>query len=464
MELVTARILTSGEGRPRVHPEQVIDHPELGLLAVTDAPGGRAGQALPAKRIALEAVFNHIRKHKDVLDRFREQPTSELRSRILELVEEGFTRAAQELYAFARRYDDLRVTLDVVLLLGHEAFVGHVGDGRVLLVRRGLVHQLTVDHTQAEASPSEAVPSEDGGASSTGNRASVRCLGPSPTVRVESMTMEVVAGDRFVVTTPHLYASLSSSDIQSALIYEHLKNLPAAIPGLAPKRALALAAAQIGGGAPSGADAGRRRLALLAPMPLFTHCSERELREIASSTTPRRFHKGQSLFREGDPGTELFLLISGTVDIERGGSRIVTLQPGSNFGEMAMLDEPTRSAGAIAAEDCELLVISREAFFAMLRSNPMLAVKILWNMLLSLSANLRRTSARLSEVTDPTASMVPHEDEDSVNLLGDTFELGDLEEEDDASEIVGLETLDELNALEEEAYFDEDDDSEEEEA
>lgn len=446
--MVTAKILTSGSGSPSVHADQVIVHPELGMLAVADAPGGRAGQALPAKRIALEAVYNHIHKHRDVLERFRAEPSSEVRSRILELVEEGFTRAAQEMFAFARRYPDLRITLDVLLLLGHEAFVGHVGDGRVLLVRRGLVHQLTVDHTQDDApTASEDVPSVKSERTKKAIRTKVRALGPTPNIRVESMTMEVVAGDRFVVTTPHLYTALSGTDIQSALIYEHLKNLTAAIPGLAPQRALALAAAQIGGGAPSGADAGQRRLALLAPMPLFTHCSERELREIASSTTPRRFAKGHMLFREGDPGTELFLLISGSIDIVRDDSRIVTLKPGSNFGEMAMLDEPTRSAGAVAAEDAELLVISREAFFAMLRSNPMLAVKILWNMLLSLSANLRRTSAALALLSAPSQIAAPAEE--IVDLLNSL----DFPDQDD-DEIVGLETLDQLDALEEEAYFD----------
>ena len=147
MDLLTARVLTSGQGMPPVHAEQVIEHADLGLLAVADAPSGRAGQALPAKRIALDAVATHIRKHKDVIDQFRESPAPDLRLRLLEIVEESFTRAAQELYAFARRYENLRITLDVVLLVGQEAFVGHVGDGRVLLVRgRKAARRLLVDN------------------------------------------------------------------------------------------------------------------------------------------------------------------------------------------------------------------------------------------------------------------------------------------------------------------------------
>ena len=52
------------------------------------------------------------------------------------------------------------------------------------------------------------------------------------------------------------------------------------------------------------------------------------------------------------------------------------------------------------------MVIPRDAFFAMLQGNPMLAVKILWNMLLRLSANLRATSQQLADLRtrsdDPT--------------------------------------------------------------
>jgi CRP-like cAMP-binding protein len=133
-------------------------------------------------------------------------------------------------------------------------------------------------------------------------------------------------------------------------------------------------------------------------MPLFAHCTEKELRAVAQATRPRTLSAGTVLFEQGQPGTELFLVISGAIDIVKGERTIVTLGPGSTFGEMAMLDEPHRSATARIARDAELMVIPRDAFFAMLKGNPMLAVKVLWNMLLRLSSNLRTTSARLAEL------------------------------------------------------------------
>jgi CRP-like cAMP-binding protein len=136
---------------------------------------------------------------------------------------------------------------------------------------------------------------------------------------------------------------------------------------------------------------------MLAPMGLFQHCSELELRAVAAATVPRRYPSGAELFRAGAHGTELFLLIQGEVDIEGDEGVLVTLPPGTAFGEMALLDSPTRSATARARGEVEALVIPRDAFFQLLRGNPPLAVKILWNMLLRLSANLRRTSGDLAE-------------------------------------------------------------------
>lgn len=402
MQLVTSSVFSPGTAKGGAYMDQILLLPRHGLLAVADAgdagPEGRAGL-----RIALDAIRGHVERNEDILERFRRNPTSDLRDRILGIIDEGFTRASRELYAFARRYPGLRLSLDVALLLEHEAFVGHVGDGRVYLVRRGLVHQLTVDHDRGTgAAPEDGAPRPK---SRSGKQ--IRALGPEPKVRVESLCMELSPGDRFVVTSAHLYQAVPDGPLHQRLVGEPLDGLGPSLTRIVGSKPLVAAAAQLGGGEATGAGAGRSRLAILAPMPLFAHCSERELRLIASATTPRRFSPGTVLFRKAEPGNELFLVISGAIRIEVDGKPIVTLGPGSNFGEMAMLDEPRRSADAIAIEDTECMVITREAFFALLKGNPKLAVKILWNLLLRLSARLRSTSDRLTELTELTETDPP---------------------------------------------------------
>jgi len=397
MDLVTSSVYAPGATPGAAFLDQILILPRFGLLAVADAPvgkdDGRAGV-----RIALDAVRNHVERNEDILKRFRRHPSDDLRERLLQIVEECFGRAAQEVFAFARRREGLVVTLDLVLLVEHEAFVGHVGDGRVYLVRRGLLHQLTVDHARSEEAEVFDGEEQVGEVVDAGDRHFTRMLGPHPRVRVESLCTELNPSDRFVVTTAHMHRAIPESVLNRHLIAESLDALGPALARRAGSSPLIAAAAQAGDGDPSRPDSARDRLAKLEPMPMFTHCTERELRTVAAATRPRRAAEGTRIFTEGDPGTEVYLLITGEVRIERGGHHMITLGDGSNFGEMAMLDEPLRSATATAATDCELLVIPRDAFFAMLRGNPMLAVKILWNMLLRLSANLRQTSARLAEL------------------------------------------------------------------
>jgi hypothetical protein len=387
MELVTSSVFAPGEGAASVHMDQILVLPRLGLLAVANSPTNTGQEGRAGMRMATETVRTHIERNEDVLARFQRNPTPELRKRILSVIEEGFARAAQEIFAFARRRPDVTVTLDVTLLLGSEAFIGHIGDGRVYLVRRGLVHQLTVDHDPGDDAD---VFGED--------RRRARAMGPEPHVRVESLCMELAPEDRFIVSSAHMVRAIPESILHTRLTSEHLDALAPALSADASGSPLLAACAQLGSGEPFTPDSAQSRLAILAPMPMFAHCNERELRTVAQSTRPRTFVRGATIFEQGQPGMELYLVISGAIDIVKDGRTIVTLGPGSNFGEMAMLDEPSRSASARCAADAELMVIPRDAFFAMLKGNPMLAVKVLWNMLLRLSSNLRQTSARLAEL------------------------------------------------------------------
>ena len=393
MDLVTASVLSPSDGEHRAPHARTLINPTLGLFAVAGVPG-HAAEGSGAAGLALETVQNHVARNQDVLDRFRTAPTPQLRAQVLTVIEDAFTRAAQEIFAFARRHHGASVELDVLLLLQSEAFIGHLGRGRVYLVRRGLVHQLTVDHqaTPREellGTPREPLPST--------------ALGPEPRVRIESLCIESARDDRFALVSSGTLHTLGEARLHDRLpavaldrLGDSLTALPPAGPGMEGGAPVAGVFVQLGGGSAFTADGAQARLAALAPIPLFAHCNEEELRLIAQATRPHRFPPEAIIFDQGDLGTELFLVVSGTVEIVKDGRSIVTIGPGSHFGEMALLDEPRRSATVVAVEPAELLVISRDAFFTLLQSNAMLAVKVLWNLTLRLSANLRSTSAKVA--------------------------------------------------------------------
>jgi CRP-like cAMP-binding protein len=105
---------------------------------------------------------------------------------------------------------------------------------------------------------------------------------------------------------------------------------------------------------------------------------------------------GQTVFREGDPGSEMYIIESGSIDIlriDRGKTPLATLEAGDFFGEMAVLEDQPRFATAIATQPTRLLKIDRAAFTGVLSSNVEIAVRIMRK----LTARLRRAEQRASD-------------------------------------------------------------------
>jgi len=105
---------------------------------------------------------------------------------------------------------------------------------------------------------------------------------------------------------------------------------------------------------------------------------------------------GAAAFSEGEAGSTMFIIESGTIDIvraERGAEPMATLEAGDFFGEMAMLEDQPRFASAIARTDCRLLQIERAQFADVLRTNVEIAVRIMRKQ----TNRLRRAEQRAQE-------------------------------------------------------------------
>jgi len=105
------------------------------------------------------------------------------------------------------------------------------------------------------------------------------------------------------------------------------------------------------------------------------------------------------IFREGEPGRHMFVILDGQVEIrKRTGEKttrtMITLKQGDIFGEMAVVEGKGRSATAIAASDCRLLRLDEEAFYDLVKKNPDFAVK----MIKTLSSRLRSADTLIEEV------------------------------------------------------------------
>ena len=115
---------------------------------------------------------------------------------------------------------------------------------------------------------------------------------------------------------------------------------------------------------------------------LFRGLPRETLARIASLATRRAYEKDAVIFMRGDPGDSLCGVATGRVRISssgRGGKEVFLniMEPGDAFGEIALLDGSPRTATATAMARTELIVIPREAFSALVQSQPQLAAHLI---------------------------------------------------------------------------------------
>ncbi|HEU4624770.1 MAG TPA: Crp/Fnr family transcriptional regulator [Steroidobacteraceae bacterium] len=111
---------------------------------------------------------------------------------------------------------------------------------------------------------------------------------------------------------------------------------------------------------------------------LFRGLPQKTIDRVAALATRRIYDEGAIIFMRGDPGDSLCGVVTGRVRISasRAGGKEVFLnimEPGDAFGEIALLDGSPRTATATAMARTELMIIARDAFFALLRTEPQLA-------------------------------------------------------------------------------------------
>jgi CRP-like cAMP-binding protein len=115
---------------------------------------------------------------------------------------------------------------------------------------------------------------------------------------------------------------------------------------------------------------------LLRSVPLFEHCSRRDLGKIAAITEEVAVEDGKVLITEGDRGREFFVIISGEVEVRRRGRKVAALGPGTYFGEIALLSQRPRTATVTAVTPLRVLVIADQAFVDLLDEIPELWLKV----------------------------------------------------------------------------------------
>ena len=108
----------------------------------------------------------------------------------------------------------------------------------------------------------------------------------------------------------------------------------------------------------------------LRSVSLFSDLRQRELEQVAQLADEVDLPEGHVLMREGERGSQMFVIASGEARVEHGGRQIAVLGPGAVLGEMALIAEGPRVATATLTKPAHLFVLAHREFHSLMEDIP----------------------------------------------------------------------------------------------
>lgn len=134
--------------------------------------------------------------------------------------------------------------------------------------------------------------------------------------------------------------------------------------------------------------------------PLFSALNDEEAASLRASMTQVKVSKGHTLFKEGDEGDRLYVVLEGklklgTTSIDGRENLLSILGPGEMFGELSLFDPEPRTATATAVTDAKLLALAHDQVIGLITRHPQASLEL-----------LRRLAQRLRKSNEILADLV----------------------------------------------------------
>jgi serine/threonine protein phosphatase PrpC len=404
-------------GRQRTHNEDnfLIDK-KLRLFMVADGMGGHAAGEV-ASSIAVHEIRDAIYQNRDLIDRYRVDDPSVQPIEILQVLEHAIQAACTTVFNRAQAEQDKRgmgTTASVLLIAGApdhlRGFIAHVGDSRVYLARQSQCHQLTEDHSLMNELVRRGKLKRDQIDNSPYKQfknAVTRAVGVYASVEVDTFDFDILPGDRFLLSSDGLYVYLDDATLPDLLSDGEVKDVPAKLIDIANAGGghdnITGIVIRVGDDTASTTDQPGKavevslKLEVLKGMQMFRYLSYKELVRVMNITETADLEADQVVFKEGEQGDAMYVVMSGAVRLSKAGVAVAELGKGQHFGEMSLVDRSVRSLTATASEPARVAVVKRKDFYDIIKKEPQLAVKLLWSFVQVLGARLRKTTSDLSD-------------------------------------------------------------------
>jgi len=379
--------LTDSGRRCGVNEDVLFADDELGLYIVCDGMGGHAAGEAAAK-IAVESVVSFLEERFEEINQaavsFKPVP------RIVSLVREAIQYACRNVYSWTDEKKSAKgsgTTLTLLLIYGRYAVVGHVGDSRLYLLRSGTIHQLTHDHTMIQDMIDRGGLPPEAARNHPMAHVLCRAVGVMESVQVDTLNLEILPADKFLLCTDGISSVLSDRDLETLLIRHQSAEAPHKLleAALSAKSLDNLSALVVEVTTPEQeliaeqqrAKETQLKISMLTNMYLFRELSLQEIVRFVNLSEVVISKKGQCLFKEGQHDNSLYVILQGKLQVISGNTVVAELGPGSHVGEMAWLTGEPRSASVTVIESGKLLRIKGEEFEALVYAEPVTGVRLL---------------------------------------------------------------------------------------
>ncbi|WP_199350931.1 cyclic nucleotide-binding domain-containing protein [Haliangium ochraceum] len=399
-------------GRTRSQNEDffLIDD-QLGFYIVCDGMGGHASGEV-ASELTASTIADELREHAALLQRYAFDPSLELRRRMREVLDGAVQRACREVWTqgSAQQGADaergMGTTLSMLVVCGRFAFVVHVGDSRIYLVRGGAMHQLTEDHSLVNEMLKKGLIADDRVESYPFANFVTRAVGIQPEVEPDILHLELMNGDTFLLCSDGLTKHAKNSELLDVIHTNELDELPDVLVFMANEAGGEdnITAVVIGVGRDATTqtlqhtDLVARKIEMLVKLPLFSSFDYTEMVKLLEIIDTRSVAARDVIIREGESGDAMYIMLTGSAGVYKQEQLINELGPSDFFGELSLIDDTPRSATVVAREPSTLLIIERKRLFALLEKAPKMAARLYWSFLRRMSMQIRNKDNQLYQL------------------------------------------------------------------
>lgn len=380
---------------------------ENGLFVIADGIGGKV-EGAKASRMFVDRLQEDATRFARLLAASDPIDNDDHRRRIFDFLVRRVDRANREIF---EQGDGRMGTTCEVLLMGEEvAFVAHVGDSRVYLLRDGEIFQLTSDHTFAEEMKRRRRELEQAGEAADEKfgryeHVLTRSIGGQPAVEIDTLFVDLQPGDEFILCSDGVSDVVGPGEMLRAsearepdMLAGHL--VDAALEGGSGDNATAVVV-RVPTVEQRSFDANApvdtiRKVSFLEEIDLFQGLNQPDLLKLLRIVYRRSYEPGEYVIREGEETDELYMILEGAVELSVDDREIGRLEPGEHFGELALFGPTERTADARASEESTLLVLPGGQLEELVDgSDPELGNRLLKNLLAHASRRIRDTTTQL---------------------------------------------------------------------